>query len=146
MSSFSEATKQRIRQRAGNRCEYCQSHQDYLMSWLQIDHFWPVSKGGNSKDENLCLACELCNQHKWNQTEAIDPINQDVVALFNPRLQVWQDHFVWSEDGISIVGLTPYGRATVVALKLNNGLALKVRGHWVGAGWHPPIKVDAPSP
>jgi hypothetical protein len=146
MSSFSEATKQRIRQRAGNRCEYCQSHQDYLMSWLQIDHFRPVSKGGNSKDENLCLACELCNQHKWNQTEAIDPINQDVVALFNPRLQVWQDHFVWSEDGVSIVGLTPYGRATVVVLKLNNGLALKVRGHWVGAGWHPPIKVDAPSP
>jgi hypothetical protein len=48
MSSFSEATKQRVRQRAGNRCEYCQSHQDYLMGWLQINHFWPVSKGGNT--------------------------------------------------------------------------------------------------
>jgi HNH endonuclease len=138
MSSFSEATKQRVRQRAGNRCEYCQSHQDYLMGWLQIDHFLPVSKGGSNEDENLCLACELCNQYKWNQTEAIDPESQNIVGLFNPRRQVWHEHFDWSDDGVSIVGLTPYGRSTVVALKLNNSLALKVRGHWVSAGWHPP--------
>ncbi len=138
MSNFSEATKQRVRQRAGHRCEYCQSHQDYLMSWLQIDHFWPVSKGGDSKDKNLCLTCELCNQHKWNPTEAIHPESKEPVALFNPRRQVWNEHFAWREDGVSIEGLTVYGRATVVALKLNSALALKVRGHWVRAGWHPP--------
>jgi hypothetical protein len=138
MSSFSEATKQRVRQRAGNRCEYCQSHQDYLMGWLQIDHFLPVSKGGSNDDANLCLACELCNQYKWNQTAAIDPETQEMVGLFNPRQQVWHEHFAWSGDGVSIVGRTACGRSTLVALKLNNALALKVRGHWVRAGWHPP--------
>jgi hypothetical protein len=60
------------------------------------------------------------------------------VGLFNPRQQVWHEHFAWSGDGVSIVGLTACGRSTVVALKLNNALALKVRGHWMRAGWHPP--------
>jgi HNH endonuclease len=138
MSSFSDALKQRVRDNARNRCEYCQSHQDYLMGWLQIDHFWPVSKGGSNALENLCLACELCNQHKWNQTEAIDPETQEWVQLFNPRQQSWHEHFAWSDDGLEIVGITAWGRATVVALKLNNPLAIKVRGHWVRAGWHPP--------
>jgi hypothetical protein len=138
MSNLSDAVKQRIRQRAGHRCEYCQSHQDYLMGWLQIDHVWPVSKGGSNDDMNLCLACELCNQYKWNQTEAIDPETQETFMLFNPRQQIWHEHFAWSDDGIAIVGRTSSGRSTVVALKLNNALAMKVRGNWVRAGWHPP--------
>jgi hypothetical protein len=138
MSSFSEAVKQRVWDRAGNRCEYCQSHQDYTMSRLQLDHVWPGSKGGGNEDGNLCLACELCNQHKWNQTEAIDPVTKVSVRLFNPRQQVWHEHFAWSEDGIEIVGITACGRSTVVALKLNNPLAVRVRGHWVRVGWHPP--------
>jgi HNH endonuclease len=108
------------------------------MSRLQLDHFWPSSKGGGNEEENLCLACELCNQHKWNQTEAIDPVTQESVRLFNPRQQIWHEHFVWSANGIEIVGITACGRSTVVGLKLNNPLALKVRGHWVRVGWHPP--------
>jgi hypothetical protein len=138
MSKISDAVKQRVRQRAGNRCEYCKSHQDYLMGWLQVDHFWPVSKGGSNSEDNLCLACELCNQYKWNQTEAIDPDTNEICMLFNPRSQLWEEHFIWSRDGVTISGLTACGRATIVALKLNNPLALKVRGHWVDAGWHPP--------
>lgn len=66
MSRFSDATKRRVRATAKNRCEYCLSHQDYLMGWLQVDHIYPLSKGGTDNDENLCLACELCNQYKWN--------------------------------------------------------------------------------
>jgi HNH endonuclease len=138
MSIFSDSVREQVRQRAGNRCEYCQSHQDYLMGWLQIDHILPVAKGGATLEENLCLACELCNQYKWTQTEAVDQETQETCILFNPRHQVWSEHFNWSSDGIRIIGLTPCGRATIAALKLNNLLALKVRGHWVKAGWHPP--------
>ena len=60
------------------------------------------------------------------------------VALFNPRQQKWSQHFAWSEDGTKIIGLTACGRATVIALKLNNSLAVIVRRNWVKAGWHPP--------
>jgi HNH endonuclease len=136
--SVSETVRQQVRERAGNRCEYCLSHQDYTMGRLQIDHIQPIVKGGADDADNLGLACELCNQSKWKQTEAIDPETQSIVPLFHPRFQVWQDHFEWVADGTRILGLTPEGRATVGALKLNNPLAVRVRSNWVQAGWHPP--------
>ncbi|WP_242039819.1 hypothetical protein [Anabaena sphaerica] len=61
------------------------------------------------------------------------------VKLFNPRTQVWPEHFYWTEDGLQIVGKTPTGRATVKALHLSDDAdALEVRSYWVLAGWHPP--------
>ena len=60
------------------------------------------------------------------------------VPLFNPRKQIWAEHFAWSEDGTKIIGLTACGRATVVVLQLNNLIAVMVRREWVTAGWHPP--------
>jgi hypothetical protein len=63
------------------------------------------------------------------------------VALFNPRTQKWFDHFRWSDDGLYILGLTPIGRATVLALHLSDDPeALTVRRYWVVAGWHPPTE------
>jgi HNH endonuclease len=136
--SVSETVRQQVRERARNRCEYCLSHQDYTMGRLQIDHIQPVVKGGADDIDNLGLACELCNQSKWKQTEGIDPETQLIVSLFHPRFQVWQDHFEWVDNGTRILGLSSEGRTTVVALKLNNPLAVRVRSNWVQAGWHPP--------
>ena len=48
MSFLTETSRQKVRQRAGNRCEYCLSHQDYIMGRLQIDHIQPLAKGGAS--------------------------------------------------------------------------------------------------
>lgn len=138
MTELPEGIRQRVRQRAGNRCEYCLSHQDYVMGRLQIDHVIPRAKGGSDTEDNLCLACELCNQYKWTKTQGLDPQSGETVVLFHPRQQKWHEHFTWSEDGTEIIGLTPYGRATVVAFKLNNSIAVTVRRNWVRAGWHPP--------
>jgi hypothetical protein len=70
---------------------------------------------------------------------ATDPETGQIAPLFNPRLQVWFEHFAWSSDGLRIVGLTPIGRATVAALHLGDDPdALEVRSYWVLAGWHPP--------
>ena len=138
MSEIAEDTRQRVRERANNRCEYCLSHQDYVMGRLQIDHVQPFAKGGSDYEDNLCLACELCNQHKWTKTEGIDPETGQYITLFNPRQQRWPEHFTWSVDGVKIIGLTANGRATVIALNLNNDLAVIVRRNWVKAGWHPP--------
>jgi hypothetical protein len=108
------------------------------MGRLQIDHIQPLAKGGANTEDNLCLACELCNQYKWTQTEAIDPKSEVLVSLFNPRLQKWQEHFTWTQEGTEIMGVTACGRATIVALRLNSNLAVIVRKNWVKAGWHPP--------
>jgi hypothetical protein len=61
-----------------------------------------------------------------------------MILLFNPRHQIWVDHFQWSDDGTQVIGKTAVGRATVVALQLNNPVMLTTRRMWVQVGWHPP--------
>jgi hypothetical protein len=61
--------------------------------------------------------------------------------LYDPRRQVWADHFVWSSDGERIIALTSTGRATVVALQLNRAPLVIARRAWVSVGWHPPENV-----
>jgi hypothetical protein len=97
-----------------------------------------VARGGESTIDNLCLACELCNQYKWTSISGVDPLSGERVALFNPRRDIWARHFIWNTDGVEIVGLTITGRATINVLRLNNPLAVTVRKNWVRAGWHPP--------
>jgi hypothetical protein len=109
------------------------------MAKLEIEHIIPRALGGTDEESNLWLSCGLCNRFKGTQTTGIDPLDQGQVALFNPRIQVWSEHFRWSSDGTRILGLTAVGRATIDALRLNNELAVEVRLNWVLAGWHPPF-------
>jgi hypothetical protein len=60
------------------------------------------------------------------------------VSLFNPRRQRWQDHFAWSEDTTMVIGLTPVGRASIIALRLNRPEAVNLRRVLFGIGEHPP--------
>ena len=73
------------------------------------------------------------------KTEADDAVTGQRVALLNPRLDKWPEHFEWSADGTRIIGRIPKGRATVAALQLNSLIAVTVRREWVSAGWHPPL-------
>jgi HNH endonuclease len=135
---ISESLKAQIREQAGNRCGYCRSLQKYVWGTLEIEHMTPKSKGGNSEEENLWLACRPCNGYKSDQTHGVDPVSGQAIALFNPRQQKWTEHFSWSDDGAYILGLTACGRATVNALQMNNTAAVAVRRSWVSVGWHPP--------
>lgn len=141
MSGYiSEILKVTVRAAARNRCGYCQSSQKYVLGILEIEHIIPKVEGGKDEEENLWLSCRLCNSYKGIQISAIDPIGERKVKLFNPRTQRWLKHFNWSEDGAFIIGLTACGRATVLALQLNNIYAVTVRQAWVSVGWHPPGK------
>lgn len=138
MSYVSEATRELVRQRAIHSCEYCLSQQKYVFGQFQIDHIIPIAKGGEDHERNLCLACEMCNQFKWTRTEGTDPQSGNNVGLFNPRQDIWEDHFIWAVDATEIIGLTETGRATVDVLRMNNKLAVTVRKNWCAVGWHPP--------
>jgi hypothetical protein len=136
---ISAEVKQRIRQQARFRCGYCLSPQRLLMARLEIEHIIPIAKGGADNETNLWLACPICNQHKSDKLDAIDPLTGLVTKLFNPRTDGWFDHFEWADDGIRILGRTSTGRATVEALHLSDDAdALVVRELWVTAGWFPP--------
>jgi hypothetical protein len=135
---LSETLRMHVRAVAANRCGYCLTHQAYVPWTLEIDHIVPRTKGGSDDEANLWLACRSCNLFKSNQTHGTDPVTGRRVRLFNPRQQRWRRHFRWSQDGVFIIGHTATGRATVVALHLNNLVAVTVRRNWVAAGWHPP--------
>jgi hypothetical protein len=90
-------------------------------------------------ESNLWLACPICNRYKSDKITNIDSETGEIVKLFNPRTQIWSEHFSWTKDGLQIVGKTPTGRATVKALHLSDDAdVLEVRSYWVLAGWHPP--------
>jgi hypothetical protein len=105
---------------------------------MEMDHLVPEALGGLTVRENLWLACSMCNDHKGKRIAALDHLTGEVVRLFDPRRQVWVDHFGWSTEGDVIVGRTSTGRATIAALRLNRAEIVEARRGWVIAGWHPP--------
>lgn len=138
MSAISAELHQQVANQSRHRCGYCQSQQRLMGVALTIDHIIPQSLGGKSDLENLCLACWDCNLAKSDRITGIDPQTGEDVRLFHPNRQSWHDHFGWNETGLYIVGKTPVGRATVVALKLNRPQLVEARRYWAKAGWHPP--------
>ncbi len=110
-----------------------------MVSFLTIEHIIPTAKGGSNSLDNLWLTCRPCNEYKGIQTHASDPITNEQVPLYNPRIQLWHEHFAWSDDATEMVGLTPIGRATIIPLQLNRSLLIKVKRRWKVVGWHPPL-------
>ncbi len=132
-----------VGERAKSLCEYCHSPEFVNTDRFTVDHIVPQSLGGSDERENLALCCRRCNERRYNFTSGIDPKTQEEVPLFNPRKQQWSEHFIWTLDGIKILGTTPIGRATCNRLDMNderrgNGFIQKSRRLWVRVGWHPP--------
>jgi hypothetical protein len=105
-----------------------------------VDHIVPEAAGGQTEFDNLCLSCHSCNEFKGAQVASEDPVTGDSVALYHPRHQNWSDNFRWSPDGTEVVGITPIGRATLLALKMNHPVIIEARRLWVAVGWHPPAE------
>lgn len=130
--------RRRVAEQARYRCGYCLTREEIIGMPIEIEHLIPRSAGGPTEEENLWLSCSFCNEYKGSQMVVKDPESGRAVRLFNPRYQVWKEHFSWTEDGIQIVGKTKVGRATVAALRLNRPHLVRSRRVWVRAGWHPP--------
>lgn len=137
MSHVSKRLREQVVKRARGRCEYCQTQEDIVVD-LEVEHIIPTAKGGLSDLENLCYSCGSCNRFKSDFAHAVDPETGETVSLYNPRIQIWEEHFVWSEDGLTVIGLTPIGRATIKRLNMNKTRYIIARRRWVAAGWHPP--------
>ncbi|WP_437331407.1 HNH endonuclease [Sorangium sp. So ce394] len=137
-SYISKALREQVAREARHRCGFCLTSSSIIGSPMEIDHIIPASLGGLTERENLWLACSLCNEHKGNRIAASDPHTGETVRIFDPRRQAWPDHLSWSAAGDQIIGKTPTGRATVVAVRLNRAELVEARRGWVIAGWHPP--------
>lgn len=129
--------RDRVRRRAGGLCEYCRYPDKAFYAAFNCEHCVPEIGGGPTSATNLAWACPACNSYKGAARRSRDPATGKLVALFNPRRDEWEQHFRWSEDYCSVVGLTPKGKATVHRLKMNRPRALYVRRLLVRAGHHP---------
>ena len=128
-----------IRERAQYLCEYCHTSELWQYVRFTIDHIIPITQGGTDDLENLTLACFHCNRRKSSHISGVDPSTRQEVPLFHPRKDIWNDHFIWSSDKLSIIGLTAVGRTTVEVLELNRERTLRIRAADIVVGRHPPI-------
>lgn len=119
------ALRRLVRERAGERCEYCLVPERTTFAPHWIDHVVAEKHGGQTDAGNLALACVLCNQRKGSDLSSIDPETGALVPLFNPRQDRWRDHF--QLVGSCMEPLSPIGRVTVRLLQLNHADRIRER-------------------
>jgi hypothetical protein len=136
MTDVTGVLRRQVVLRAGNRCEYCRLSQSSQEATFHIDHVIPRVAGGPTAIDNLALACVSCSLRKAAKQAAIDPESGMEAPLFNPRTQVWDEHFRWA--GEIVVPLTATGRATLHSLSLNRPLIVAIRREETFHGRHPP--------
>jgi hypothetical protein len=126
---------------AGGMCEYCGLSQVTQVATFPVDHVIPISAGGKTEGDNLALACPRCNAAKWTHISAVDADTGELFRLFDPRSDIWSDHFQWSvADQTWLEARTPVAKVTIELLDLNSQHRLQIR-HWlVAIGLHPPAE------
>lgn len=125
MSRIQGLLREQVRERAGKRCEYCLKPEPFGTHKHQADHILSQRHDGSDTLDNLAWACFSCNVNKGADIAGYDKLTGQLVPLFNPRTQVWDEHFVYDEA--TLIGLTPIGRVTVHLLQINDGEQIELR-------------------
>src|SRR5688572_18618303 len=99
-----EAVRQLVRQRASDRCEYCRLPQHaapYVA--FHVEHIRARQHQGDDNPLNLAWSCPDCNAKKGPNLATVSADTGNLIALFNPRLHAWEEHFAMV--GPEIIGL-----------------------------------------
>ena len=120
--------------RARHACEYCRAPEVVFNLPFEIEHITPQSRGGETRPDNLALSCRSCNLYKADFITALDNLTEQEVRLFNPRRDVWSEHFSIVEETGRIEGVTAIGRATVSRLRINSKAQVEARKQWLQLG------------
>jgi len=95
MSKFRTQTEYSFQLERYDACPYCELkfESSSLNSNVQLDHIYPVSKGGHSVIENLVFICSECNSKKSDLTLAIfcSKVNLDRDKVTNNLLKLGKD-------------------------------------------------------
>jgi HNH endonuclease len=121
--------------RAGHRCEYCQAPEAVFNFPFEVEHIVP-GQSGPELEANLALACRSCNLFKTDSTHAVDPETNQVVRLYHPRTDRWDEHFRLLPSG-ELEGRTTIGRATIEQLRLNTEAQVAARQLWMRLAVYP---------
>jgi HNH endonuclease len=119
-------------------CEYCLHPESYSTDYYHFDHIISLFEGGKNELGNIARSCGRCNILKSQITHAFDPVTGRIFPLYNPRKDVWTEHFGWSDDELLVYGLTEIGRTTIEVLQLNRESAVNLRRLLKMVKLHPP--------
>jgi len=124
--------QRKVRERADGFCEYCRFPEAHSELRHVVDHIIARQHGGQTTLENLALSCGRCNRHKGPNIAGIDSRTGASTRLFNPRLDIWNEHFQWNGERLN--GLTNIGRATIDVLAINHPYRVAARRVLIAAG------------
>ena len=109
--------RQQVAKNADFKCEYCLTPEFFLATTFHIDHIRSIKHGGKTISQNLAYACPHCNQNKGSDIASYTE-EDELVRLFNPRKDIWNEHFEVLESGI-ITPISSVGEATINTLSFN---------------------------
>lgn len=95
----------------------------------RVEHIIARQHQLNDAVYNLALACDRCNGFKGPNLSSIDQSTDQIVPLFHPRRDDWDQHF--QLVGGPIAGRTPTGRATARLLMMNHVRRVELRLAWI---------------
>jgi hypothetical protein len=116
-SNISKSKRVEVARRADYRCEYCLIHEEDAGFPHEVDHVISRKHGGSSGMENFALACLSCNRNKGTDVASITPLTGKAVRLFDPRRDLWADHFQLKDAVIE--PFTETAAATIRILRMN---------------------------
>ncbi len=135
MTYIPDELRRQVIERAKNCCEYCLMPQALKVFPFEVDHIIPEKHLGKTILANLSYACMKCNRHKGSDFASIDPETEDITRLFNPRKDLWDEHF--HLNGAIIEPITLVGKATIFLLQLNTVTRILERQELIDIGRYP---------
>ena len=116
-------------------CEYCHAPEAVFNLPFEVVHIVPLSRGGTNQENNLALSCPSCNLYKSSSVSAFDKETQTEVKFFNPRKDIWTEHFSVKKETGEIEAMTATGRVTIFNLQINSYAQLAARIQWLKLGF-----------
>ena len=113
----SVALRKQAYERANGYCEYCQIPEIATFTVHETERIIAEKHGGLTIEENLALACTICNKYKGSNLASIDPETDNIVGLYHPRKNRWSEHF--QLQAAEFTHLTTKGLVTIRLLQLN---------------------------
>jgi hypothetical protein len=120
----SEKLRQSIRALYGRRCGYCGVTETESGGQLEIDHFFPQSRGGQDTPDNLVYACRARNSFKGDHWPS--PGASPELMLLHPQRDNFSTHIDSLPDG-RLIGLTKRGWFHIHRLRLNRAQLIELR-------------------
>ncbi len=126
-----------VRERAHACCEYCRMPDGLYDTPFAVDHIIARKHGGADELDNLARAYFHCNLRKGPNIAGRESTTRQLVTMFHPRQDRWNEHFVW--DGPHLRGLTNVGRVTIDVLAINDPEIISVRASLIEEHRFPPL-------